>query len=118
MSIQSAKALVKERMRQHIAKRAQELSQIAKDLHREAPRGGKAKNYFGERRSAPQEQPATEFGGLLTLIHRGVEVEADGMEATVMVNLAVLEFGKRDKTLQPRPLGRMSVNELKKRVPG
>lgn len=114
MSIESAKARVKEAARLHVRRRARELSEIAKQLHRDAPRGGDAKNRFGENRSKKDEPPAMEWGGLFAEIDQGVEVE--GMEAKVLVNLAVLEFGKRDKTLQPRPLGRLAVAELKKRT--
>lgn len=112
----------------HVKKRANELSDIAKNLHRSAPRGGTAKNKFGERRSAPGEPPAMESGGLFAEIDQGVEVT--GMQATVIVNRKVLEFGYQvgarsrlsDRkglaggVLKPRPLGRKASAELKAHV--
>ena len=100
----------------HVKKRANELSDIAKNLHRSAPRGGKAKNRFGERRSAPGEAPAMETGRLFANIDQGVE--HTGKTATVIVNRKVLEFGysKGKRTLRPRPLGRKASAELKART--
>lgn len=112
----------------HVKKRANDLSDIAKNLHRSAPRGGKAKNKFGERRSAPGEAPAMETGRLFAEIDQGVEV--NGKTATVIVNRKVLEFGyalgSRSRlsdrktlaggVLKPRPLGRKASAALKARV--
>lgn len=96
----------------HVRKRANELSGIAKDLHRNAPRGGENINRFGERRSAPGEVPAMETGGLFAEIDQGVDVTPK--QATVVVARSVLEFGTR--TMAPRPLGRIAVAELKART--
>ena len=112
----------------HVKKRANELSDIAKNLHRSAPRGGKAKNKFGERRSAPGEPPAMETGGMFAEIDQGVEV--NGKSATVIVNRKVLEhgyaLGQRSRlsdrktlaggVLKPRPLGRKASAALKAKV--
>ena len=96
----------------HVRKRAKELSGLAKDLHRDAPRGGENTNRFGERRSAPGEVPAMETGGLFAEIDQGVDVTPK--QATVVVARTVLEFGTR--TMGPRPLGRRAVAELKERI--
>ena len=102
----------------HVRARANELSEIAKDLHRTAPRGGENLNRFGERRSAPREVPAMETGGLFAMIDQGVKVEP--MTATVTVsfgfgpNRGSLEAGTR--RMAPRPLGRRALTELKQRI--
>ena len=111
--------LIEQAAGRHVKKRAEELSDIAKRLHRAAPRGGKAENAFGERRSAPGEPPAMEFGGLFASIDQGVTL--DRMSAKVVVNFG---FGpgkgsmeKGTRRMKPRPLGALAVAELKKRVP-
>lgn len=113
-----AQLAVEQAAGRHLKQRAELLSSIAKDLHRRAPRGGDATNAFGEHRSAPGEAPAMEHGGLFAMIDQGVEV--DRMEARVVVNFGFgpgkgsMEEGTR--RMKPRPLGRKSVAELKKRV--
>ena len=125
-------ALVRQRVEaaatRHVKKRAEELSDIAKNLHRSAPRGGKAKNRYGERRSAPGEAPAMETGRLFANIDQGVE--HTGKTATVIVNRKILEYGyaigSRSRlsdrkslaggVLKPRPLGRKASAALKARV--
>lgn len=104
--------LIEQAAGRHVKKRAEELSDIAKRLHRTAPRGGKAKNAFGERRSAPGEPPAMESGGLFASIDQGVTV--DRMSAQVIVNFKLLEAGTR--RMKPRPLGAFASAELKSRV--
>ena len=106
------RALVDAATSRHVRKRANELSDITKNLHRNAPRGGKAKNRFGERRSAPGEQPAMETGRLFAEIDQGVQV--DGKSATVIVNRKVLEYGTA--RMRPRPLGRKASAALKAKV--
>ena len=112
----------------HVRKRANELSGIAKDLHRTAPRGGKNVNRFGERRSAPGEVPAMETGALFAAIDQGVNVTKK--QATVVVNWKVLEFGysvglrsrltdRRTlgaRAMLPRPLGDIALARFKARV--
>ena len=95
----------------HVRARANELSEIAKGLHKNAPRGGHNLNMFGERRSAPGEVPAMETGGMFAEIDQGVEIQP--MQATVIVNRKVLEFGTR--RIDRRPLGSESSSELKQR---
>ena len=97
-----------------VRKRANLASSIAKDLHRNAPRGGENLNRFGEPRSAAREVPAMETGRLFAAIDQGVNVT--NKQATVVVNWKVLEFGTRDGTLLPRILGEETVAELKARV--
>jgi hypothetical protein len=97
----------------HVKGRAELLSAIAKDLHRNAPRGGDALNMFNERRSAPGEPPAMETGALYAAIDQGIE--QSGMSATVIVATKWLEEGTRSG-LKPRPLGRVALAELKARV--
>ena len=96
----------------HVRKRANELSGIAKDLHRTAPRGGENINRFGEPRSAPGEVPAMETGGLFAEIDQGVNVTKK--QATVIVNRTVLEFGTPH--IRPRPLGRRASATFKERA--
>lgn len=98
----------------HVRKRANELSGIAKHLHRNAPRGGRNLNMFGERRSAPGEVPAMETGSLYAEIDQGVEVKP--MEATVIVNRTELEFGSDKRNIKPRPLGAIAAAEFRQRT--
>lgn len=106
-----ARRAIRDAATRHLRKRARELSGIAKDLHRTAPRGGRNLNIFGEPRSAPGEVPAMETGALFANIDQGVEV--NGLEATVIVNYRDLEFG-RHRT-EPRPLGEIASAEFKQR---
>lgn len=114
----AARAAIQLAAEKHVAKRAQQLSEIAKDLHRTAPRGGSAVNHRGEHRSAPGEPPAMEDGGLFAMLDQGVEV--DGTRATVVVNFGFgpgkgsMEAGTR--RMRPRPLGALAVAALKARV--
>lgn len=96
----------------HVRARANELSGIAKDLHRTAPRGGENINRFGEPRSAPGEVPAMETGGLFAEIDQGIDVKLK--EATVIVNRTTLEFGT--PYIRPRPLGRRASETFKGRI--
>lgn len=102
----------REKAAPHVKARANELSSIAKDLHRNAPRGGVNINRFGETRSKPGDPPAMETGELFAKLDQGVTV--DGTTAEVVVNYSVLEFGT--VRMKPRPLGRKSSAELQKRV--
>lgn len=108
----AARALVALAIEKHLSKRARELAEITKDLHRTAPRGGAAVNRFGERRSAPGEAPAMESGGLFAEIDQGVEKGA--REVRVLVILAVLEYGT--PKMRPRPLGKQASAALKERI--
>lgn len=96
----------------HVKARAQELSGIAKDLHRNAPRGGVNRNRFGETRSKPGDPPAMETGELFAKLDQGVTL--NGTTAEVVVNYTVLEFGTI--RMKPRPLGRKASAELQKRA--
>jgi hypothetical protein len=99
-------------LKRHLKRRADLLSGTAKDLHRNAPRGGENVNRFGERRSAALEVPAMETGGLFARLDQGVEVDAK--EARVVVNHKLLEDGTR--RMKPRPLGAEAVAEFKRKV--
>lgn len=91
-------------------------SRIAAEKHDNAPRAGKYLNKFGLRRSAPGDPPAEEEGTLLSLLRQGAE--ADGPDAyAFLVNYSVLEDGyqKNGRVLEPRPLGVLTMNELKRR---
>lgn len=96
----------------HRDARAKELSGIAKDLHRNAPRRGTNKNRFGEFRSAPGDPPAMETGELFAKLDQGVTLTPAAAE--VVVNYTVLEMGTL--RVKPRPLGRKSSAELQKRA--
>jgi hypothetical protein len=117
----SASLLVRQAASRHLRDRAEQLSTIAKDLHRNAPRGGPGVNRFGELRSpaAGGTAPALETGGLFAIIDQGVTVDA--LEARVVVNFGFgpgkgsMETGTR--RMRPRPLGALAVAELKARVP-
>ena len=107
-----ANLAVQEKAGRHLKRRAELLSGIAKNLHRTAPRGGENVNRFGERRSAPGQVPAMETGSLFAAIDQGVTVL--GLEATVLVNWAEVEFQTRN--VAPRPLGEIALREFRTRV--
>jgi hypothetical protein len=109
-----ARLAVQQAASKHVQGRAQLLSGIAKELHKNAPRGGENRNRFGERRSAPGEPPAMETGKLFADLDQGVTQQ--GMRAEVIVADKHLENGTR-RGLKPRPLGRLALAELKARVP-
>lgn len=96
----------------HRDNRAKQLSGIAKDLHRNAPRKGLNKNRWGEQRSAPGDPPAMEMGELFAKLDQGVTLTPEAAE--VVVNHTVLEMGT--VRMKPRPLGRKASAELQKRV--
>ena len=135
VKVASNAAAIRERLKitlsQRVRRRAKQLSGIAKDLHRDAPRGGENRNKWGEKRSAPDEPPAMEDGVLFAKIDQGV-TEVAPAEATTIVNYSVLEYGYTllmqpkpggsaptaggVRVLRPRPLGRLSVAQLKAEV--
>lgn len=96
----------------HLKSRAHQLSGVAKNLHRNAKRGGDNINRFGEHRSAAGEDPAMETGELFAKIDQGVTVE-DG-RAEVTINYTLLEDGTR--RMGPRPLGRHASSEFQRKV--
>lgn len=91
-------------------------SRTAAEKHDHAPRAGRNLNRFGLRRSAPGDPPAEETGQLLSILRRGPEDAPGGYAFTV--NYSVLEYGysKNGRTLEPRPLGRITLSELKARA--
>lgn len=122
-------ALIRRKEHEHVNKRAKQLSGIAKDMHRSAPRGGKNTNMFGEQRSAPGEPPAMETGTLFAIIDQGITFNTP-TEAEIIVNYAALEYGYTlgarshisDKrtykltVLKPRPLGRLTLAKFRSRI--
>lgn len=114
---QSNYAAVRERLRavktQRVKRRGRQLQGIARDMHRDAPRGGASVNMWGEPRSAPGEPPAMETGRLFALIDQGFERVNDS-EVRVTVNYAVQEDGTLN--MLPRPLGREATAELQRQV--
>ena len=109
-TIQRARAKAEDRT----LRRAEELQEIARELHRNAPRGGVNRNRYGQPRSAPGEPPATEEGTLLERLSDPPQPVARGYRAAV--NYAVLEDGYAPNNLEPRPLGRLSLDALKAKV--
>ena len=95
-------------------RRAEELQETARELHRSAPRGGVNRNRYGQPRSAPGEPPATEEGRLLERLDDPPQPIARGYRAAV--NYRVLEDGYSPNNLEPRPLGRLALDALKARV--
>lgn len=114
MSVKTAVARIRGKVRARRDAVAQDVMETAAELHLSAPRGGVNKNRYGEWRSAPGEQPAIETGQLLNDIMNNVE--KDDVSARVIVNYTVQEFGNRKKTLLPRPMGRMTLDIVKQKV--
>jgi hypothetical protein len=108
--------LIKRKLHEQTLKRAEQLQEIAASQHANAPRGGDALNRYGENRSAPGEPPAPETLELLSRIENGLKETPDAIQ--VAVNYTVLELGyqKNGRILEPRPNGRLAVEELKRQV--
>lgn len=124
MSVSTAAERIRAKLAKRVAARAEQGNLINTRLHMTSPRGGPSINYYRQQRSAPGEAPAVEFGVLLSQIS---EVKIEGLRASWVTNYAVLEFGydvgarsrlSDSKTLgarrmAPRPMGRMTIEELK-----
>lgn len=132
LGVDGAMRRIEARSDEHAQKRAMQARDIAATEHRNAPRGGINKNRYGQFRSAPGEPPATEEGDLLRYIQgqQPLGMRLRPGHYRVGVNLVVLEFGfsvgLRSRisdrktisgaTLEPRPLGRITVDKLKRRA--
>lgn len=99
---------------QRVHARAVQGSEIAVQLHVNAPRGGSNVNRYGQPRSAPGEQPAVEDGQLLQALQDPPQPVDGGYAFTV--NRAQLEPGTR--YMASRPLGAMTIEQLKRNVNG
>lgn len=117
MSIEAVLRQVAGRVEDHTRARADRLGEITAEKHRTAPRGGTNRNRYGQARSAPGEAPATEEGTLLSLLQVPPKRVGDA-HYRVMANNAALEDGaKKDgRIILPRPLGRLSLEQLKEEV--
>lgn len=120
MSVQEAVARVRRRLGHRVESRALRGQDIAVELHETAPRGGENTNRYGEQRSAPGEPPAIETGQLLASMRDGYEYDPSTMTASFVTNYAVLEYGydKDGRRLEPRPMGRQTIDKLKQEVSG
>ena len=114
LGINGAMALINRKGDQHVHKRAVQGSEIAVQLHTNAPRGGSNVNRYGQPRSAPGEQPAVEDGRLLQALQDPPQPIQGGYAFTV--NRAQLEGGTR--YIRPRPMGAMTIEQLKRDVQG
>lgn len=108
----AAAALMRQKLEQHVQGRADQLRDIAVELHATAPRGGSYLNRWGQNRSAPGEAPAPETGALLDRLEMPPSPIPGGFE--VPVNYGPLEFGTA--RVRARPMGRMAVARLKQEV--
>ena len=116
MSVESALKRARARLAGRVEQRTFQGADIALDLHVNAPRGGVNHNAFGQQRSAPGEQPAVEHGDLREAILNGTTVNESTLTGTFVANTLLLEVGTR--TILPRPLGRMTIDRLKREEPG
>lgn len=92
----------------HVTERALEGQRFAVQRHDSAPRGGVNLNMFGDRRSAPGEQPAPETGQLGRLLERPPVVRGANTKAptaSITVNYAFLENYNAGARIAPRPIG-------------
>lgn len=94
--------------------RTQELQDIVVELHASAPRGGSYLNAFKQPRSAPGEQPAVEYGTLMSRLQEPIQRDGNGF--TTIVNYMRLEFGSPTENVAPRPMGDMAIAQLKRAV--
>lgn len=115
-ALNKARAIIKTAGTALARNKAKILQRITLETHADAPRGGSNRNYFGEPRSAPGEQPAIEFGELYS------RIELEGYEeipfgGRVFVNYPFLEFGYTTRlgnrhVLEPRPMGEIALSRL------
>lgn len=98
---------------QHVEVMANIGRELVIDIHLSAPRGGEYENQFGQMRSAEGEQPAQETGELLSRLQQPVTVR--GYSAFFNVNYDVLETGGLTEfgSVAARPMGQMTVNQLR-----
>lgn len=111
-------ALINRKIDQRAKQRAKLAQDIAKELHRNAPRTGVNINRFGEKRSSPGTAPALETGTLFAHIDQGLE-RIGQAHYRVPVNRESLEFGEtlpNGAAVLPRPMGRLTLAELKARA--
>lgn len=114
LGVKGALDRINQKLDQRVHQRAVQGSEIAVQLHASAPRGGAALNVFGQRRSAPGEPPAEEWGTLMAALQDPPQPIPGGYAFTV--NRVQLERGTRH--IAPRPMGAMTVAILKRDVGG
>jgi hypothetical protein len=120
VSVESVLRLARSRADGHARSRADRLADIATDLHRRAPRGGQNLNRYGQPRSAPGEQPAIEEGSLLDALQVPPHAVRE-RHWRVFVNHAPLEYGAKKNgriIILPRPMGRLTLDGLKREASG
>lgn len=122
MSKAQAAERIRAKLEARVHERTTEVAHSAAQLHMNAPRGGVNLNMYGQPRSAPGEQPAIETGELLSRI---LKPEYGPMRGVAVVNYADLEWGYDAAVaitstaaygryrVEPRPMGRMVLAELK-----
>src|SRR5690625_1409838 len=114
LGVKGALDRINQKVEQRGHQRAVQGSSIATALHPNAPRGGTALNLFGQRRSAPGEPPAEEWGNLKQALQDPPQPIPSGYAFTV--NRVQLELGTRH--IAPRPMGAMTIAQLKRDVSG
>lgn len=114
MSLDAALKRIRTRLSHRVEARALRAQDIAIQLHETAPRGGVNYNYYGDPRSAPGEQPAIEYGTLLTAMRDEYQYDPSTLTASFVANRLHLEYGTRH--IDPRPMGRMTIDQLKQEV--
>ena len=114
LGIDGALRLIAQKTDQRVHARAVQGSEIAVQLHMNAPRGGSNVNRYGQPRSAAGEQPAVEDGALLAALQDPPQPIPGGYAFTV--NRVQLE--SRTRYMAPRPLGAMTIAQLKRDANG
>lgn len=114
MALEDALTRIRGKLADRVEQRAKQGQEIALQLHLDAPRGGENINYWGEPRSAPNEQPAIEFGDLYDTMSGSLEVDKEQLRASFVTNWVILEFGTIH--MGPRPMGRMTIADLRMAV--
>lgn len=119
MSLEQTLRRVRQKAGERVQAHAQELQDDVVELHATAPRGGENVNTFGQYRSALGEAPAVEFGDLLSALQEPVQYNASTLTASTIVNYKILEYGTRNtqsrQLIAPRPMGRIALDNLKRR---
>src|SRR5690554_4656545 len=114
MALDDTLTRIRGKLADRVEKRTRRAQEIALNLHLSAPRGGPNINYWGEQRSAENEQPAIEFGDFYDIMSGSLVVEKEKLRAAFVSNYVILEFGTR--YMGPRPMGRMTIADLKMEV--
>lgn len=112
--VAKALARIRGKLGDRVEERGMRGHDIAVELHETAPRGGVNLNAYGQHRSAPGEPPAIEHGDLREALLNGYSYDQQSLTARFVANTVYLEYGTVH--VEPRPMGRLTIEQLKQEV--